>query len=390
MNHHRAIAGPSLRAVPRLEAFEERTVPAHVGWHGHADASDSHDGPAAHRADDWTGVEGHHAKAYDQLTAWLGEESFFADGPDRSEHAHGRNKGAGHVELDNQGSLTTLDDSLTANRSEKGGAKPVDQGSPPTTPDIQPLETKHVQATSIELTVLDGKPVEARTYQVELVTIIVTILAAEARPTAHPHAVGHAEPAEHSDPAQHTDPAPHPESSDSLVVAPVSAEAVAVAPETAVAHLAPTAEPPRAAPLQGQRPATSPLPNLVLAAGEAASVPGGANGAPPADVVADPPGPAVPAEQPERPWAPAVAQVSELVSRFVPLDPNSVEQSVDEFIEQLHQNRDLVLTPRQAGLLAAVVAAGLAGGEIARRHRLPQRVTQLLSRTKFFSGTKTV
>src|SRR5262249_29627428 len=122
MFRHRATEGPILCAAPRLEAFEERTVPAHVGWHGHADAADGHPGVDAHPANGGADVGGHHVKVDDGLTSWLREDSLFANGPDQSEHAHGRRKGAGHVELNNQGSLASLDETLTADRSEKGGA----------------------------------------------------------------------------------------------------------------------------------------------------------------------------------------------------------------------------------------------------------------------------
>src|SRR5947209_5324066 len=116
MTRKRASAGPNLETTPRLVMFEERTVPAHLGVHGHADVEHGHD---AHEAEGWATVEAPHAKADDRLKAWLSEDSLYVDGPGHSEDSPGHQKKAERAELHNRGTLLTLDDSLTSWLSAK-------------------------------------------------------------------------------------------------------------------------------------------------------------------------------------------------------------------------------------------------------------------------------
>jgi hypothetical protein len=400
MTRNRTSVCPNLDAVPRLEIFEERAVPAHIGSINHADVDH---GQQQQVAEGWATVETLlHNKPDDQLKSWLNEDSLFVDGPGHSEDAPGQMKKANNIALDNQGTLAALDSTLAnfvsyfTTRIEQAKKETQSKSDGPTTPsndgDQTTQDGQSQQGGQGGQGGSDapasrpgpvgrspaGRPPASTTPNNSDADTPRTDPNSASAPTTDDHKV---------DPSHVT---VRSESTNSLIIAPVSGTAN-MASVTNAANPAQAGEL-RASdsPPTGQRPVAF-VPDLAAPPVVSGTAILDDNVIPAAGAVAaDPAVGQAPASGADTAWAPAVAQVNDLVSRFVPLDPDAVEQSVNQFLDHLREARELTLTPRQACLLTAAIFVGLAGGEVARRQRLPQRVSQMLSRSRFFSRTKTV
>src|SRR5262245_21670880 len=107
MTRYRTSACPNLESMLRLEIFEERAVPAHIGAPAPTDVDQGHGG------DNWATVESSALhKADTRLKSWLSEDSLYVDGPDHSDRDAGQGKSAARAELNNSGSLAKLDSTL--------------------------------------------------------------------------------------------------------------------------------------------------------------------------------------------------------------------------------------------------------------------------------------
>jgi len=400
MTRNRTSVSPNLDAVPRLEIFEERAVPAQIG--APALGVMEH-GQLQQVADGFATVDTLlHNRPDVRLKSWLNEDSLFVDGPGHSEIAPGQLKKADHVALNNQGTLAALDSTLAnfisyfTKQIEHAKKETQSKSDGPTTPSSDdgqstqdgqgeqggqggsdtPGSRPGPVGRTPESKPGAGTPAATTPDDSRADTPKTDPTSAPA-PTGEDHKVDHAHVTAHAD------------STYSLIMAPVSAVANMAAAISAVNPAQATEFRSADSPLAGQR-AAALVPDLTAAPAESGTEILDGNVIPAAGVAADPAAGPAPAPVADSAWAPAVGQVNDLVSRFVPLDPGAVEQSVDQFLDHLREARELTLTPRQACLLTVAVFAGLAGGEVARRQRLPQRVSQMLTRSRFFSRTKTV
>lgn len=312
--------------TPQLEAFEDRTAPAVLGLALGVEVA------ALAHVEVVATVEIAPDKSSHLFKEWLKEESLYADGPGHSENAPGQQKKHEKLELSNQGTLPRVDETPTAIITIR--IRPKDREVP---------SRVSVAAEKGEEPTLHILPIEIRE---------------PAREAARVH------------PGWHRIYAPVPE--ESAVLTSATPEA---ARPLQTGEIRPTGSP-----LLIARPAT--IVPAAIAAGEIATD-SATDAAPAPEVVVDAtPATAEPPAAPATNWTPAIAQVAEVISRFVPLDAGAVEESVDQFLSQLRDATGFELSPRTAGLLTAALVAGVASGEFARRKQLPQRVTQFLSRIK--------